>query len=527
MTPSAIPIRERPAGSWRERSLRAELARLERSLPLAGATKLRKLLRYLFEETLAGRGDLVSQYRIAFECYGIGEAFDTSINTLVRANAKRLRKILADLAPAEGECSIRMARKGYGLLLAGAEEASSRVVPARRPSLGVLEFDTSGLPSADSGFSRVVSEEIMLALDVQDLVEPRGPLALSPQRMADGGAVELARGLKLDFLIAGGVSEQDGTVVFNLRLLGGDSGSQLWAARGCLERETVSGNLARNLARAIVSRVSNDWGPICSHISKTVRTHPRERISAFEAVILARQYLTHYQFEDLPLIVRTLREACAETQDAAVPASLAMLLNAACGCEPRWREPLDRNEIRQLAAQAARLDPEDPWSRFSLAISAMLDGRRTVLVEMAKRTAREPESQLLLLGGMGALLFNQALELELGREMLERYCRQTTDYPRLVHLSLALGALASGDLAETRAELARFGVSWGWAAPLVLAACAALEGDREEAALEWRRVLEAFPDFPSRWRETIGTQWHASYLEQIFGALRAAGIHLD
>ena len=157
----------------------------------------------------------------------------------------------------------------------------------------------------------------------------------------------------------------------------------------------------------------------------------------------------------------------------------------------------------------------------------MLDGRRTVLVEMAKRTAREPESQLLLLGGMGALLFNQALELELGREMLERYCRQATDYPRVVHLSLALGALASGDLAETRAELARFGVSWGWAAPLLLAACAALEGDRAEAAMEWRRVLDAFPDFPSRWRVTIGSQWHASYLDQIFGALRAAGIHLD
>jgi hypothetical protein len=220
MIPSSIPIRERPAGSWRERSLRAELARLERSLPLAGATKLRQLLRYLFEETLAGRGDLISQYRVAFDCYGIGEAFDTSLNTLVRANAKRLRKILAELAPAEGGSSIRMARKGYGLLLASVEEASSRAVAARRPSLGVLEFDTTGLPSAGSGFSRVVSEEIMLALDVQDLVEPRGPLALNPQRMADGGAAELARGLNLDFLIAGGVSEQDGTVVFNVRLLG-------------------------------------------------------------------------------------------------------------------------------------------------------------------------------------------------------------------------------------------------------------------------------------------------------------------
>ena len=53
---------------------------------------------------------------------------------------------------------------------------------------------------------------------------------------------------------------------------------------------------------------------------------------------------------------------------------------------------MDRAEIHALAARAGRLGPEDGWTRLALAISAMLDGRRTELLEMAKRADREKAS---------------------------------------------------------------------------------------------------------------------------------------
>jgi len=133
----------------------------------------------------------------------------------------------------------------------------------------------------------------------------------------------------------------------------------------------------------------------------------------------------------------------------------------------------------------------------------------------------------MLVGAFGTALCNQALELDLGRQLIRRYCAESAHYPRLVHLALALAALSEGNTRGAREELANFGVPWGWASPLILATCFALEGDAPEARLEWQRVLDAFPDFPSRWRETVATQWHASYLDKIFGALRAAGIQLD
>jgi hypothetical protein len=131
-----------------------------------------------------------------------------------------------------------------------------------------------------------------------------------------------------------------------------------------------------------------------------------------------------------------------------------VLLGAVGGVELRWRESLDKSDVRQLAAHAARLDPEVPWTRLALAFSAMLDGRRTELLEMGRRAAREPHTSVLLVGALGTQLCNQALDLALAREMFARYRRQTPAYPRLVHLALAIGALSEGDTRGAREEFA-------------------------------------------------------------------------
>jgi TolB-like protein len=520
-------IMQRPPLS--EASLRTELQRLERGPSLAEAPKLRQLLRYLFEETLAGRADQISQYSIAFDCYGMGKEFDSSANTVIRSHARRLRKILADSAREDADCCIRMADRGYQLQLTSAGENLSKGPKTQRPSLGILEFETDDQSLFQNKIlaRNQVTAEIMFAMTAQDLVEVH-ELSLRDGAQARGAsAAAEARRQNLDFLMDGSLHEDGTRTIFNVRLLDGFSGHQIWVGRGSVEMTPACSNWAHELARAIVARVLDDWGPIYQHISKTARARRLEQLTSFEAVILARQYLTHYHFEHLAQIVGTLRAAAHDTQDVAVPASLVWVLNAACGVEPRWREALDKNEIRNLAAQAARLDPEDPWARCALAFSAMLDGRRAELLEMAKRVSEEAESPPLMLGGLGTILVNQALDFELALGMLHRYCNQTSYYPRLVHLTLALETLARGDTAATRTELARFGVPWGWASPLLLAACASLDGDMDDARAEWQRVLQAFPEFESRWRETVATQWHESHLQRIFNALKLAGIAID
>ena len=76
--------------------VRAELARVLASAGFRSAPRRRELLRYLVEEMLAGRGDLLKGYSIATSVFGRGEDFDPQTDPVVRLEARRLRLDLAD-----------------------------------------------------------------------------------------------------------------------------------------------------------------------------------------------------------------------------------------------------------------------------------------------------------------------------------------------------------------------------------------------------------------------------------------------
>jgi hypothetical protein len=518
--PTPVPCHSLPADA-----LLVELARLEGSGPLASAPKLRKLLRYLFSETLSSHGSAISQYTIAFDCYGLGDTFDPAANTLIRSHAGRLRRLLKELAPPEDGVRILMKEKGYQLYFELAGEPGVPVtVPSQSPTLGVLEFEEMGEIGSGQLPAKTLAARLMIELADHNGAAPQGPFPRSLLEAHRGHLTQFSRDLGLDFLLDGSFCEENGAFVIYPRILEGRTGNQLWAPRNGISTTGVAPDDLLALARRLAAEAVGDWGALSKHATRNALSRSGEWFPVYEAVMLARQYLTHFNFEYLGRCVQTLREAAVDTEDAAIPATLAVLLSSACSVEPRWSEPMDREEIHQLAARAARLGPEDPWTRLALAMSAMLGGQTSVLLEIAKHADEESDSPIMLVGSLGSILCFQSLDVERGRRMLERYCRESPNYPRLVHLALALVAFGADDISTTKAELARFGVPWGWAFPLVAGACAASEGNVAMAQSEWLRVLAAFPSFPQRWRDTVATQWHEDYLLRIFRALESVGV---
>jgi hypothetical protein len=508
-------------GSTEVTLLRAELSRLERQPEIANSIRIRQLLRYLFEETVMGRADGISQYTIAFECLGQSTEFDTAVNTLVRSHAHRLRKVLKELAPPEGETRIVMSDRGYGLVF---EVASARLsdieIKFERATVGIIRPTFREEIEIDSSFATQLAHSLIEAMvGESDLFSP---YSLLDEQTVDPAAI-LTQDDGPDFLLAGELLRLSGKPHLHLRLTETSGGSCLWTTRVECDPTTIQQQKMQGLANHLISQISSDWGVICSHVAKQARRKNSENYEPHEAVAVARQYLTHFHYEHLERCVRSLRHA-SEVEEASVPATLAVVLSMACAVEPRWKEPLDRSEIRRLAARAGRLDPESGWTRLALGVSAMIDGRRAELAEMAKRAQREDDTPTMLLGAFGSLLCFQAIEIELGRKMIDRFISGMTGYPRLVHLALAQCALGEGDTITARMELANYGVPWGWASPLVAAGCSAIEGDAVAARADWQRVLDSFPEFSQRWRETVATQWDVSHLEAIFQSLETHGI---
>jgi hypothetical protein len=86
-----------------ERELqRAELAALLESKEFIRAPKLARLLSYLCEKYFAGESNQIKEYSIALEVFQRRESFDQDSDSIVRVEANRLRKRLAEYYAGEG-----------------------------------------------------------------------------------------------------------------------------------------------------------------------------------------------------------------------------------------------------------------------------------------------------------------------------------------------------------------------------------------------------------------------------------------
>ena len=88
--------------STEDREIRATLARVLASSGFVAAPNLAAFLRYVVEETLAGRGDRLKAYTIAVEALDRADNFDPNDNPLVRVQARRLRAALTRWYETEG-----------------------------------------------------------------------------------------------------------------------------------------------------------------------------------------------------------------------------------------------------------------------------------------------------------------------------------------------------------------------------------------------------------------------------------------
>lgn len=77
-------------------AVRDQLARLTASAAFQRAPRLRRFLGYCVERMLAGEGERLKEYSLGVDVFDRGPAFDPKVDPIVRVDARRLRKALAD-----------------------------------------------------------------------------------------------------------------------------------------------------------------------------------------------------------------------------------------------------------------------------------------------------------------------------------------------------------------------------------------------------------------------------------------------
>src|SRR3954469_6325249 len=113
-------------------AIRSALERIVASPQLESSPSLCRFLRYVVEETLAGRGGLIKEYSLGAEVFARGDDFDPRIDPIVRVQARNLRNRMVKyyLGPgATEDVVIEMPKRTY-VPVFRAREAPAEVSPA-------------------------------------------------------------------------------------------------------------------------------------------------------------------------------------------------------------------------------------------------------------------------------------------------------------------------------------------------------------------------------------------------------------
>ena len=111
-----------------------ELGRVLASEPFVASPMLAAFLRFVVEETLAGRGDRLKAYTIAVGALGRSDDFDPNDNPLVRVQARRLRQALERWYLTDGRSAALMIELPLGTYVPSFVERTVSPEPPAAPS---------------------------------------------------------------------------------------------------------------------------------------------------------------------------------------------------------------------------------------------------------------------------------------------------------------------------------------------------------------------------------------------------------
>jgi len=121
-----------------EAAVRSELDRLLASPSLRDSDTLKRFLRYIVENTLAGEGDRLKEYRLGVEVFGREPSFDPKLDPVVRMAARRLRAKLQEHYENGGRGAafrIEVPKGGYStsFVRVTESEVAASEIPSDRP----------------------------------------------------------------------------------------------------------------------------------------------------------------------------------------------------------------------------------------------------------------------------------------------------------------------------------------------------------------------------------------------------------
>jgi adenylate cyclase len=523
--------RQPPRARVPAREVRAQLERVFASADFDGSKRSRELLRFIVEESLAGRADAITQPTIATRVFGRRDDFDAVVDPIVRIQAGRLRRSLERyylLSGAPDPVRIELPKGAYAAAFrtVAANGSTAREVG---PTDVALASAADEWPAVWVGAIETTPGEPELAAPAEHL---RDVLALELGgyrivRVVRQGPAEPKSRSRARFAIVGTLRRRNGTLAMSARLVDRSSGDQIWG--GDHEAAADAGPESPELddmARAVAARVGSEEGVLVRLLAGERRNRKAEEATTYDAILGAYDFFFVRDRRTVPGVVEALRGVVAAEPECGLAWTLLGRLYLANSLLEAAPIPTPIEQATSYAQTGVRLDPTSRVARAALAATLLFSGEIAAAREELDRALALNPGSFVYLEMIGWLL-TLCGDGDRGPSVVRRAVdRNPSCLPHAAH-ALWVAGLQSGDFEGAyRAALDYRDPTFFWRA-LMRASCLGLLGRAREARAAVGELLEQQPDFRTRGVELIGRFIRSpEVMKRIVAGLATAGLRL-
>jgi adenylate cyclase len=504
----------------------AELERILANSDFDASPRSRAFVRFIVEETLAGRQEGLTQAAIATRVFGRREDFDPTVDPIVRIQAGRLRRSLERyylLSGAHDPVRTELPRGTYVPVLRWAtppEKAAAERSPAAVddwPVVVVLPFQSATpdaeLDEAAARFRDQLVVEMGRYRDVRVVLRDEGD---------DRGSSPPEAGR---FELSGRLSRDEGGRWLTAQLLDRWTTGQVWAQEYRGETDASSA-FYEETARVVAARVASEHGVVAQGLWAEQRRRPPAEPTPYGAILRSYQFFLNRDRADLAPAIEALKRVVAAEPEcglAWVQLSRLYCVNYQFEIAP-FDTPID--DALAQAERGVRLDPTSQRARAALAYALLLKGELAASRAEAQNALDLNRDSLVYLESI-AWLMMLCGDWESGSALIRRAIARNPHVMPVAYHGLWAYHLRRGEVDDAFQAAQQYRDPAFFWRPLTLACCLGHLGRLPEARREVADLLKVTPDFARRGRTLIGRLIKFPDLfDRIVDGLGKAGLEL-
>jgi len=533
------------------RTIVNQLNNILSSHQFANAFRIKKLLKFLVDETLAGRAEQIKAYTIALNVFDRGVDFDPQSDPIVRINAGRLRRHLDDFYQNCGpEDTVRIIipkgsyvprfdriqpspkdrstldKEACEVLLGvetGPEKSERRYT---EPVIAVLPFtdfeEGQTAISLLDGFSDELSSGLALFQDIRVI----DYYSMAQFRDQPVGIRKIGQQLGADYLISGSIKATDSFMKIRVSLSDTKSGVQIWTK--IFDRSLSADSLSETLSditNRIIGAVASEFGELFKERKNGILHSVQTDLTHYEMMFLHRHAQLTGNWEYGPRIKKNLEQVL--TSDPEFALGWALLAETHCDRHAHEYSKSDGslNQAYACTKKALHYDPYCQYAHYIMTYVHLLRREPDKVIEASKQVFDLNPNAAFTIGGT-ALWLCIAGDFDHGLELMNHSIQLNPYYPGWFHHAPYLFHLKQGNYEKALEEAEKFHMPEYYMSFLDKAVATGLLGRTRAAKDLLNRVVELHPDFANHPRYYVSAfVLEEDVLEKMIEGLEKAGLH--